>query len=270
MGLGREDAARAPDHGSEAPGTLRRARDSGSRARQRLRIGTQRRRWSRRAESWQREGEDNAGLATVRSVLLAAAAERPGALAIDLGCGSGEVSVPLARHFDRVIAVDVSPAMIRLLGDRAAAAGVTTIDAREAALEKLDLPVGCADLVVSNYALHHLHDTDKARLVRQAAGWLRPGGRLIISDMMLGRGGDPRDRAVIREKVAVFARRGPAGWWRIAKNASRFALRLHERPLSPAAWCQILAGVGLVELRTVQIVSEAAMVVGVKPEPGAS
>lgn len=231
---------------------------------QRVRIGGQRRRWSRRASSWHAGGDQNAGLNRVRQVLLTAASERPGELAVDLGCGSGEVSVPLGRHFRRVVAVDVSPEMIALLEARAVAAGAVHVQGLERAIERLRLPVDCADLVVSNYALHHLHDADKARLVERAATWLRPGGRLLIADMMLGRGADPHDRAIIRDKLAVLVRRGPGGWWRIAKNLPRFLLRLQERPISPAAWCRLLEQAGFHEVRHTHIVAEAGMVVGTK------
>ena len=56
--------------------------------------------------------------------------------------------------------------------------------------------------------------------------WLRPGGRLIVADMMFGRGGTSEDRAIIRSKVCALARKGIGGWWRIAKNSYRYLVRV--------------------------------------------
>ena len=45
-----------------------------------------------------------------------------------------------------------------------------------------------------------------------------PGGRLVIADMMFGRGGSRRGRAILRQKVAALAAKGVGGWWHIAKG----------------------------------------------------
>lgn len=119
--------------------------------------------------------------------------------------------------------------------------------------------------MVSNYALHHLLDRDKKVFVERAAGWLRPGGRLVIGDMMFGRGASAADRVVIRSKVKALAARGPGGWWRIAKNAVRFSLRLSERPLPAEAWTELLRNAGLVDVVTERVVAEAAIVSGRRP-----
>src|SRR5207244_2896459 len=67
------------------------------------------------------------------------------------------------------------------------------------------------DLVVSNYALHHLTDDDKVALVARASRWLRPGGRLVVADMMFGRGASERDRAIIRHKPGGLGRPATGG-----------------------------------------------------------
>ena len=42
--------------------------------------------------------------------------------------------------------------------------------------------------------------------------------------MMFGRGGSRRDRDILRQKVIALAAKGPGGWWRIAKNLTRYGL----------------------------------------------
>ncbi len=85
--------------------------------------------------------------------------------------------------------------------------------------------------------------------------------------MMLGRGGDGEDRAIIASKVGVMLRRGPAGWWRIAKNAYRLLTRTAERPISMAAWAGLLERAGFVEVTTRRVVNEAGLVKGRLPGP---
>jgi ubiquinone/menaquinone biosynthesis C-methylase UbiE len=120
--------------------------------------------------------------------------------------------------------------------------------------------------VVSSYALHHLRDPDKTRVVSAAYDWLRPGGTLIIADMMFGRGGTKQDRAIIRSKVRALASKGIGGWWRIAKNACRYLVRVQERPVSMAAWTQMFAQAGFDAITAVSVVAEAGLVTGRRPD----
>lgn len=228
-----------------------------------LGIGLQRWVWTRRASSWDHGGA--AGLERVVRAVLEAADVRPGTVAIDLGCGTGQLSLPLARKGAYVMAVDVSRAMVDRLEAKATASGVRGILGVVTPIEVLSLPEQSTDLVISNYALHHLRDRDKAAFVVEAASWLRPGGRLVVGDMMFGRGATARDRSIIASKVAVLARRGPAGWWRLAKNAIRFTLRLQERPVSMDTWTRHFEMAGLTDVSATPVVSEAAVIVGTKP-----
>jgi 2-polyprenyl-3-methyl-5-hydroxy-6-metoxy-1,4-benzoquinol methylase len=220
----------------------------------------QRRIWSGRVASWDQHGA--AGLAAVTAAVLQAADIGPGAQVVDLGSGTGQISLPLAQRGAQVLAVDVSSAMIRRLQSETQRRGGMSIDALALPIEELALPPGSVDLVVSSYALHHLRDADKARLVSAAYGWLRPGGQLLVADMMFGRGTSRRDRAIIRSKVAVLARKGPGGWWRIAKNAARFLLRVQERPVPVDKWTAMLTRSGFTEVTASTIVAEAGLVTG--------
>jgi SAM-dependent methyltransferase len=191
----------------------------------------------------------------------------PETVAVDLGCGSGQVTLPLARRCARVLAVDVSAEMIELLGQKAAAEGAVNLQLMTRSLEALDLEPGSVDLVTTNYALHHLRDADKRELVERILTWLRPGGQLVIGDLMLGRGGSARDREVIVTKVRHMAARGPAGWWRILKNLWRFSLRVSEKPLTPSAWEALVTQAGFDQVQVEQVVEEACVLSAQKPSP---
>lgn len=223
----------------------------------------QRRVWSRRVSSWDQHGSANLGAVT--SALIGVAAVQPGDDVVDLGCGTGQISIPLAMAGATVLGVDVSPAMASKLSDEARRQGLTGLTAVAMPIEELGLPPASVDLIVSSYALHHLRDADKARLVTAAFGWLRPGGQLVIADMMFGRGGSGRDRAIIRGKISVLARRGPGGWWRIFKNAVRYLLRVQERPISMKAWTDLLETAGFTAITASPVVAEAGLVTGARP-----
>jgi len=213
--------------------------------------------------SW--DHADNPALDRVVERLVEEAGPRPDMVAVDLGCGSGQLSIPLARQVARVLAVDISPAMVDLLRANVERAGLTNIEGRVSPIEAIDLAPSSVDLVVSNYALHHLRDPDKAAAVRTAATWLRPGGRLVIGDMMFGRGTSARDRAIIASKTSALLAKGPGGWWRVAKNAVRFLGRLQERPLPVGRWVEMFLEAGLAPVTAVPVVAEAAIVAGTRP-----
>ncbi len=230
---------------------------------QALAVTRQRLFWKGRAESWDKEG--SAGLTKVVESVLADCREQPGAVAVDLGCGSGQITIPLGRSCSRVLAVDVSATATAMLEAKTRGDGVKNIQVLTHPIETLDLQPASVDLVVSNYALHHLRDVDKEQLLLRIFRWLRPGGRLVIGDMMFGRGADPEDRAIIASKVRRLARRGPGGWWRLVKNVWRFAFRLSEKPLPVAAWELIVTQAGFQEVHTTRVVAEACVLSAAKP-----
>ncbi|MGO8722891.1 MAG: class I SAM-dependent methyltransferase [Acidimicrobiales bacterium] len=216
--------------------------------------------------SWDHGAGSNPGLVKVVERVLAEARPTPEALAVDLGCGSGQVTLALAQRCRTVLGVDVSEEMITLLLENAEREGVSNVEGRAVPIERLGLSESSVDLVVSNYALHHLRDRDKQAAVNEAFKWLRPGGMLVIGDMMFGRGGDARDREIIGSKLTLLLRKGPGGWWRILKNGGRYVIRFQERPISMSAWVEMFNKAGLVDVEAIPVVNEAAVVRGTKPK----
>ena len=162
----------------------------------------------------------------------------------------GSVALALAPLAGSVPAVDISPVMAESLAARAAQAGLGNVATGVADLRAFQLPAASVDLVVSSYTLHHLRDEDKRTLAAEAVRWLRPGGRIVVADMMFGRGATRRDRRILREKVTAFAVRGPAGWWRIAKNLTRYGFGVgHEHPATPQFWQLALREAGFTDVR---------------------
>ena len=118
---------------------------------------------------------------------------------------------------------------------------------------------------MTNYTLHHLRDADKALLMNRSFEWLRPGGRLVIGDMMFGRGGSSEDRAIYASKAKSFVRRGPAGWWRLAKNVARFSLRVREKPMTAQQWERLVRAARYEGISSRRIVAEACVVTATRP-----
>jgi ubiquinone/menaquinone biosynthesis C-methylase UbiE len=203
--------------------------------------------------------------------LLAISGSSAADACVDLGAGTGYVAIALAPLVDSVLAVDISPAMAESLAERAARDRLRNVRTQVADLRSFRLPAASVDLVVSSYALHHLRDKDKRALAAEAARWLRPGGRIVVADMMFGRGATRRDRQIFREKAMTLASRGPAGWWRVAKNLARYGLGVgHEHPATPQFWQRALRDAGFTDVRFEPVIAEAGIVSGTRPGQAAA
>ena len=109
-----------------------------------------------------------------------AAGLRPGT-ALDLGCGEGADAIWLARGGWRVIDVDVSATALGRAAADAATAGVAgRIDFQRHDLA-LAFPSGDFDLVSAQY-LHSPIEFPRARVLREAADAVAPGGLLLVVD----------------------------------------------------------------------------------------
>jgi ubiquinone/menaquinone biosynthesis C-methylase UbiE len=208
------------------------------------------------------EARKSAGLEKVTAAVVASARVQPGDRVIDLGCGSGPVSLELAERGAHVLAIDADLARVGELNQIARTRSLPELEVVARPLDSLALPVRSADLIVTSYAMHRLRDPDKQRLIAAAYHWLRPGGTLIVADMMFGRGTSSQDRAIIKSKVRSLARKGIGGWWRIVKNSYRFLVQVKEHPVSISAWTAIFARAGFTGITASRVVNEAGLVLG--------
>lgn len=90
----------------------------------------------------------------------------------DFGCGTGVLSVELARWAKKVVAIDRAASSLEQARARAEKAGATNITFLEADLHKLPLPAAKKDLVVISQSLHHV--AEPAAVLREAARLLKP------------------------------------------------------------------------------------------------
>jgi ubiquinone/menaquinone biosynthesis C-methylase UbiE len=223
------------------------------------------------AKDWDRyvaQAEDVArgpAFQELRDRIVDRANPRPEDQAVDIGAGTGLLTLGLAACVDRVWAIDVSPAMCDYLRAKVASAGFGNVEIAVASAISLPLVDGCADLAVSNYCLHHLSDQDKHRALSEIHRVLRPSGRLVIADMMFRPSlADRRDRRLVATKTRAMLRKGPGGYFRLAKNAVRFVTAAWERPARPEWWREALVGAGFDEVSVETLEHEGGIATGRK------
>lgn len=116
------------------------------------------------------------------SFLIAASLVKPDAVAVDVGAGTGELLVSLAKTADKVIGVDASEKMLEACRQRVAKAGLENVDLRLGSAESLPLDNEQCDAAFSSMLLHHLGDPSAG--VREMARVVKPGGKVVISDLV--------------------------------------------------------------------------------------
>jgi SAM-dependent methyltransferase len=169
----------------------------------------------------------------------------PASVVLDAACGTGRYSTYLAERGHRVIGVDRSPAMLAKAREK-----LPESTFRDGDLEALPLASGSVDVAVCALALVHLPEVGRA--IAELARVVRPGGRVIISDV---------------HPFLVLL-----GWqaqFRTASGGSGF-MRLH--PHLPSDYCQAFAAAGL-RVRAChepRLTPEAAVIPAAEPLPEAN
>jgi len=110
---------------------------------------------------------------------------KPGDSVLDVGCGTGEVSL-LAKtraKAGKVYGIDPAPEMIAVARKKAARKKLD-IDFRVGVIESLPFPDSSIDVVTSSLMMHHLPEDLKVRGLAEIYRVLKPGGRLLIADFM--------------------------------------------------------------------------------------
>jgi ubiquinone/menaquinone biosynthesis C-methylase UbiE len=100
----------------------------------------------------------------------------------DLGAGEGTFSQLLARHARKVIAIDNSEKMVEYGAGLAKKHGVSNLQYRKGDIEDVPIPDGHVDLAFFSQALHHAQHPERA--VSEAWRILKPGGRIVVLDLL--------------------------------------------------------------------------------------
>lgn len=193
--------------------------------------------------------------------------EHSAARVLEVGCGTGRVTVMLAPRVRRVTAVDLSPDMLRRA--RRKFSPDASVDLVRADVLHLPLRRGFDLAVAANGVFSHLlRDGERLRALRQLRGRLRPGGTVLVDAFWLSRGrrsecsppeGDRRSRTLSGEagplRVAErwlcdpedarcrvrYRYRHPDGSTERARSVLRFWTGPEVRRLFPEAGLEITA-----------------------------
>ncbi|MEE8522927.1 MAG: metalloregulator ArsR/SmtB family transcription factor [Thermoanaerobaculia bacterium] len=144
----------------------------------------------------------------------------------DLGCGTGRISEALAPFVARVVAVDGSATMLEAARERLAR--FDNVDLRESELERLPIADQRLDAATLVLALHHLPEPVAA--LNEARRVLKPGGRLLVADML------PHDREEYRQQMGhVWLGFSEEQTRRSFEAAGFHGVRLQALPAEPEA-----------------------------------
>jgi ubiquinone/menaquinone biosynthesis C-methylase UbiE len=165
--------------------------------------------FARVAEDWD---EIRSGYFTeeMRDAAIRLAQLTADAIVADVGTGTGFVIQGVAPHVAKVYGFDQSPEMLAVAKRNLAA--FDNVELREAQGSTLPLPDNSVDAVFGNMYLHH--DPDPATAIVELARILRPGGRLVLTDL------DAHDQEWMLEAMADrwlgFERDHVAKWFESA------------------------------------------------------
>lgn len=122
----------------------------------------------------------------LRQMTIEQALLQPGETLLDVGCGTGGVTLPAKRRVGNkgsAAGIDPSPEMIAVARRKAQRAGLE-IDLRVGVIESLPFPDGTFDVVTASLMMHHLPRHLQVKGLAEIRRVLKPGGRILIADMI--------------------------------------------------------------------------------------
>jgi ubiquinone/menaquinone biosynthesis C-methylase UbiE/DNA-binding transcriptional ArsR family regulator len=151
---------------------------------------------------------------------------------LDLGTGTGRLLAVLGGRCDMAIGVDANSEMLAVARQTLDRPDFRHIQVRQADIRALPFPANSFDVITAHQVLHYLDDPD--RVVREASRVLRPGGRIVIADLL------PHAMEELKTEQAHrrlgFDTAEVESWFTSAGLVSGQSVSLTGRPLPVGVW----------------------------------
>ena len=140
-------------------------------------------RFDKEAETWdEKPMRLKLAAANAEAIIKAVQPDRT-MTAMEIGCGTGLVTIELAPLVKSILAIDTSDGMLSVLKEKISSLGLTNVTTKN--LDLLANPAELAgssfDLIYSSMVFHHIKHTDQ--VLRNSRALLAPGGRLCVADL---------------------------------------------------------------------------------------
>jgi ubiquinone/menaquinone biosynthesis C-methylase UbiE len=162
---------------------------------------------SRPAEEWTKTLESPERIASLRTAeVIARLNLKPSDVVADLGAGTGLFALPLARAVTsgRVYAVELDEGFLTQIRGKAKTENVTNVVPVLGKFTDPSLPARDVDVAFFHDVLHHVEN--RAAYLKSVAGYLKPGGRIVVIEF------NPGDSPHKAEPALVVSREQTGGW----------------------------------------------------------
>jgi ubiquinone/menaquinone biosynthesis C-methylase UbiE len=195
---------------------------------------------------------------------------------LDLGAGTGNLlkEVSTARPDAKLYALDPAESMLDLLQIKFA--GETKVTSLIGSAHAIELPDDSMDVIVSNYALHHLTHAEKKICAKEVIRVLRPGGKFIYGDQHCWTMGGPENHEWVADMFSLLSEKAmyylqTAGLDRMLLQVElmpKFLRAEGEMPVPVDYWLECLDEAGfppatVVRMEPVKLLN--CVIVAVKP-----
>lgn len=146
------------------------------------------------AKVWDQRSEITRMAAEFKSEIEKNYTFKKDSVALDFGCGTGLIGLPLAPKVQKMFMLDNSSSMLSVLQDKIKESGLENIIVSNSPLRETTMPGNTVDLIVSFMALHHIDDINA--LFSDMNFALKNGGSVILGDLLTEDGSFHGDQPV--------------------------------------------------------------------------